>query len=131
MKKTALTADPICREHLQGRDGHPERPERFDAVLNALEGAGLLGTLERLSERVATDDDLMLCHRDRYLMTARHDVDSGREWLSTGDTDLTANSWEAALRAVGSALNAVDAVMTGKADNAFCLVRPPGHHANA
>jgi acetoin utilization deacetylase AcuC-like enzyme len=51
--------------------------------------------------------------------------------LSTGDTDITPNSWEVAVRAAGGALSAVDAVLTGRVRNAFCAVRPPGHHANA
>jgi acetoin utilization deacetylase AcuC-like enzyme len=51
--------------------------------------------------------------------------------LSTGDTDIDGRSWEVALHAVGGALNAVDAVVTGRARNAFCVVRPPGHHATA
>jgi acetoin utilization deacetylase AcuC-like enzyme len=51
--------------------------------------------------------------------------------LSTGDTDIDGHSWDAAVRAAGGALNAVDAVAAGRARNAFCVVRPPGHHANA
>jgi acetoin utilization deacetylase AcuC-like enzyme len=129
-KRTALAADPICREHLVGRE-HPERPARYDAVEGALRKAGLLDRLTRLAPRAATEDDLALCHRKEYLKVARHDVVSGYQYLSTGDTDIGPNSWEVASRAVGSALNAVDAVAGGEARNAFCLVRPPGHHANA
>jgi acetoin utilization deacetylase AcuC-like enzyme len=129
-KTTALAADPICREHLAGRQ-HPERPERYDAVESALRQAGLLKGLAKLAARAATEDELSLCHRREYLNVARHDVDSGYPYLSTGDTDIGPNSWEVASRAAGAALNAVDAVAGGKARNAFCLVRPPGHHANA
>jgi acetoin utilization deacetylase AcuC-like enzyme len=70
-----------------------------------------------------------LCHTKEYLRTARRDVEAGRDFLSTGDTDITRNSWDIAAMAVGGALNAVDAVMSGKAANVFCAVRPPGHHA--
>jgi acetoin utilization deacetylase AcuC-like enzyme len=129
-KSTALAADPICREHLVGRE-HPERPERYDAVEGALRQAGLLDRLTRLDTRAATEDELALCHRREYLKLARHDVDSGYPYLSTGDTDIGANSWHVAARAAGAALNAIDAVAAGRARNAFCLVRPPGHHANA
>jgi acetoin utilization deacetylase AcuC-like enzyme len=127
---TALAADPICRGHLAGRQ-HPERPERFDAVLDGLRSAGLLDRLLPLDSRAATEDELLLCHTPQYLRTAQQDVERGRPCLSTGDTDITANSWDAALHAAGSALNAVDAVVSGRARNAFCNVRPPGHHANA
>ena len=127
---TVLTADPIFREHLAGRP-HPERPERYDAVVEGLARAGLLQRMRRMEGRTATDAELLLCHTAEYLQTARRDVESGRPYLSTGDTDITPNSWEVAARAAGGVLNAVDAVLTGAARNAFCAVRPPGHHASA
>ena len=123
---TALSADPIYREHLIGRP-HPERPERFDAVMEVLPADRML----RLDARSATEEELLLCHTPAYLRTARHDVEAGYRHLSTGDTDIDGRSWEVAVRAVGGVLNAVDAVMAGRARNAFCAVRPPGHHANA
>ncbi len=129
-RKTALLADPIYREHLAGRN-HPERPERFDAVVEGLVRAGLLDQSMRVDRRAATEEELLLCHTPEYLRTARQDVESGRPYLSTGDTDITPNSWNVAAQAVGGVLNAVDAVVSGKAQNAFCVVRPPGHHANA
>jgi acetoin utilization deacetylase AcuC-like enzyme len=127
---TALLADPIFREHLAGRE-HPERPERFDAVLWGLRQAGLLERMLRVDRRAATEEELLLCHTPEYLRTAKHDVLSGRPCLSTGDTDITPNSWDVAAQAAGGVLNAVDAVATGMARNAFCAVRPPGHHATA
>jgi len=127
---TALAADPVCRRHLAGRQ-HPERPERFDVVLDGLRSAGLLDRLLPLDSRAATEDELLLCHTPQYLRTAKQDVERGLACLSTGDTDITASSWDAALHAAGSALNAVDAVVSGRVRNAFCNVRPPGHHATA
>lgn len=125
---TAFLADPAVREHLAGRH-HPERAERFDAVVEGIARAGLRGRLAGVDPRVATEEELLLCHTREYLYTARRDVESGRPYLSTGDTDISASSWEAAARAAGGVLNAVDAVLLGKARNAFCAVRPPGHHA--
>lgn len=127
MTATVLLADPIYREHLQGRQ-HPERPERFDAVMEGLRLAGL-DRLERVPARAATEDELALCHSREYLRRAKQDVESGQPYLSTGDTDITPNSWDVASRAAGGVLNAVDRVMSGAARNAFCAVRPPGHHA--
>jgi acetoin utilization deacetylase AcuC-like enzyme len=127
---TALVADPVCREHLKGRR-HPECPERFDAVLGALGEAGLLERVLTLEPRSATIDELALIHTRDYLEVARHDVVSGCRHLSTGDTDIGPDSWDVAARAAGGVLNAVDAVFAGRARNAFCAVRPPGHHANA
>jgi acetoin utilization deacetylase AcuC-like enzyme len=125
-----LVADEGCRGHLAGRT-HPERPERYDAVMGGLARAGLLGRMRRAEVRTATEDELLLCHTAEYLETARRDVESGQRYLSTGDTDITPQSWDVAVRAVGGVLNAVDAVLAGDARNAFCAVRPPGHHANA
>lgn len=127
MAATVLLADGVFRKHLQGRQ-HPERPERFDAVMEGLRLAGLDG-LERVAARAATEDELALCHSREYLHRAKLDVESGQPYLSTGDTDITPNSWEVASQAAGGVLNAVDCVMTGGARNAFCAVRPPGHHA--
>ncbi|HEY2018718.1 MAG TPA: histone deacetylase [Bryobacteraceae bacterium] len=128
METTALLIDPIYREHLADRP-HPERPERFDAVVEGLQEAGLLERLGRIDRRAAAEGELLLCHTPEYLRTAKHDVESGLTHLSTGDTDITPNSWDIATLAVGGVLNAVDAVMTSKVRNAFCAVRPPGHHA--
>jgi acetoin utilization deacetylase AcuC-like enzyme len=127
---TALLADPVFRDHLAGRQ-HPERPERFDAVMRGLGQAGLLERLARVDGRAATREELLLCHTPEYLQTAKCDVLAGRPCLTTGDTDITPNSWDVAAQAVGGVLNAVDAVVTGRARNAFCAVRPPGHHATA
>jgi len=127
---TALLIDPIYREHLMGRH-HPERPERFDAVVEGLQEAGLLDRLSRVDRRAATEDELLLCHTRNYLETAKHDVESGLQQLSTGDTDIAPGSWDLATLAVGGVLNAVDAVVGGHVRNAFCAVRPPGHHATA
>ena len=128
--ETVLMSDPIYREHLLGLD-HPERPERFDAVMEGLRESGVLGTVEQIGSRAATEDELMLCHTPEYLKRAKHDVEQGYQCLSTGDTEISTSSWDVAQRAVGGVLNAVDSVMNGQAYNAFCAVRPPGHHANS
>jgi acetoin utilization deacetylase AcuC-like enzyme len=121
-------ADPVFRGHLAGRN-HPERAERFDAVMEGLRTANLMDALIPVAARAATEEELLLCHTIEYLRTARSDVESGLSYLSTGDTDIGRNSWDVAARAVGGTLNAVDAVAQGRARNAFCVVRPPGHHA--
>jgi acetoin utilization deacetylase AcuC-like enzyme len=121
---TALAADPIAKEHQTG-EGHPERPERFDAALRQLD----VKTLARLPARAATDDELAACHTREYIALARREILSGKSVLSTGDTDISSKTLDAALHAAGAVLNAVDVVFAGKAKNAFCAVRPPGHHA--
>src|SRR5436309_7488878 len=125
---TAILADPIYKEHWTG-EGHPERPARFDAVLHALEREGAIKDALRIPARPATEDELALCHGRKYIDIARRDVAHGPGALSTGDTEIGPRSFEVALKAVGGILNAVDAVVARKAKNAFCVVRPPGHHA--
>jgi acetoin utilization deacetylase AcuC-like enzyme len=127
---TALIADPISKKHLTG-SGHPERPDRFDAVLESLKRSSFFGRLAPIEARDATHDEIALCHTPAYIKTVERDVESGTGELSTGDTVLSAKSLDVALRAVGAVLNAVDAVATRKVKNAFCVVRPPGHHVTA
>jgi acetoin utilization deacetylase AcuC-like enzyme len=129
--QTGILLDDLYMRHLAGVSGHPERPERIAAVREGLERAGLLGKLLRIEPRRATDAEILRVHTSDYLALVRSelaDLKAPAE-LSTGDTTVSEASWEVALNAAGGVLNAVDAVMTGKARNAFCAVRPPGHHA--
>lgn len=121
---TALLADPIFKAHDTG-SGHPEQPARYDAVLDAI--AAL--RLPLLKPRPATLEEIALVHTPRYIQTVERDIAAGRRELSTGDTAISPRSLEAALEAAGGVLNAVDAVVSRTAKDAFCLVRPPGHHA--
>jgi acetoin utilization deacetylase AcuC-like enzyme len=123
-----LLADAIFKEHHTG-DSHPERPERFDAVMKRLAAAQFYGTLKKIERRRATEDEIALCHSRGYIASVKRDVASGLDALSTGDTAISERSLDVALEAVGGVLNVVDAVMSGAARNAFCVVRPPGHHA--
>lgn len=122
---TAFLADPIAKQHDPG-PGHPEQPARWDAAIRGLGDH----KLTNVPPRSATEGELALCHTLKYIGIARHDVASGAHTLSTGDTDIGPRSFEVALHATGTCLNAVDLVMQGKAKNAFCIVRPPGHHAS-
>jgi acetoin utilization deacetylase AcuC-like enzyme len=127
---TGLLHDPIYREH-RPSFGHPEAPERYDA---SLKGA-LLGLADRshvaLKARPATEEEIRYCHTADYLQTVREDVARGALSLRTGDTEICGRSLDAALMAAGGVLVAADAVMNDTVDNAFCIVRPPGHHAVA
>jgi acetoin utilization deacetylase AcuC-like enzyme len=124
MSGTAFLADPIAKKHDTGA-GHPEQIARWDA---AVRGLGEL-KLTAAEPRAATFEELALCHAPAYIRTAKRDVKAGLTSLSTGDTDISRGSFEAAVHAAGVCLNAVDLVMEGEAGNAFCIVRPPGHHA--
>jgi acetoin utilization deacetylase AcuC-like enzyme len=117
-------ADPIAKQHDTG-PGHPEQIARWDAAVQGL-AAHRVTTPK---PRAATDDELALCHAPAYIRIAKHDVESGRPSLSTGDTDINRHSFEAATRATGLCLTAVDEVFAKRTARAFCVVRPPGHHA--
>ena len=126
--RTAIVYAQLFKQHDTG-PGHPESPARCDAVMHGLERAGLKERLLALAPRAAGDEEILACHTESYLRTVRHDVASGAENLSTGDTAIGPRSFEAALYAAGGVLEAVDAVVARRAKNAFCVVRPPGHHA--
>lgn len=127
---TGIVADPFFKQHLTGH-GHPESPDRFDAVVRGLDDAGLWDSLTKIETRLASEEELQLCHSREYVNTVKRDVLAGATELRTGDTEVSHQSWEVARRAVGGVLNAVDAAVEGRVQNAFCVVRPPGHHATA
>jgi acetoin utilization deacetylase AcuC-like enzyme len=116
-------ADNVAKEHDTG-PGHPEQIARWDAAVRGLGDLPVTSTA-----RAASIDELALCHTRAYIATAQRDVAAGRDTLSTGDTDVCPRSYHVALRASGVCLEAVDRVVRGEASNAFCIVRPPGHHA--
>jgi acetoin utilization deacetylase AcuC-like enzyme len=126
--RTALLIDPVFKQHDTG-PGHPERPERYDALTRAFERAGLIESLLHVATRPATEDEIALCHTRPYIQTVKHDIAAGARELSTGDTTISPKSWDVALDAAGGLMNAIDRVFEGTAANAFCAVRPPGHHA--
>ncbi|MBB5206131.1 acetoin utilization deacetylase AcuC-like enzyme [Inhella inkyongensis] len=111
-------------------EGHPECPERLDAIDEALAATGLIEHLQVLQARPATWDELRLAHDPDYLDRLRERL-SQVQGVVQLDPDTAANehSLSAALHAAGAALQATQMVIAGKVDNAFCAVRPPGHHA--
>ena len=126
--RTALVYGDIYKKHLTGK-WHPERPARCDAIMAAVSKADFADRLHRLGPRDAGEKDLLACHTAKYLARIRADITAGRDTLSTGDTAVCAASWKAALQAAGGVCRAVDEVVAGRFANAFCVVRPPGHHA--
>jgi acetoin utilization deacetylase AcuC-like enzyme len=118
--------------------GHPECPERLDAIEDRLLITGLDLALERREATPASLSDLELAHGRMHLAALRGLSDGLRDEIAAGgpthaqvdpDTSLNIHTWDAMLVAAGAAIDATDAVMAGEMVNAFCAVRPPGHHA--
>jgi len=126
--KPVLVTDLAYQKHDTGF-GHPEQPARIKAVLKALDQAKLTEEFRKLDPRPCEDDDLLRCHTADYLASAKEDVATGASSLRTGDTTISKASLEVAKLAAGGVLAAIDEVVTGKAPSAFCVSRPPGHHA--
>jgi acetoin utilization deacetylase AcuC-like enzyme len=136
---TALIYDPIFLEHLTPHK-HPERPQRLEMAMKVLEALDWLkrDNLIQIPPRAATEDELALVHERSYIRQVKAAADdvareAGREGSKTRffstDTYISAQSYAAAIKAAGAPLTAIDAIMRGEIDNAYCLVRPPGHHA--
>jgi len=123
---TLFLSHPACLEHLMPM-GHPERPERLRAVEQALEDEKFQ-TLAREQAPRAPLETIALCHPMDYVEAIRDATPAEGMVRLDADTSMSPGSYEAALRAVGGGMQAVDEVMTGKAANAFVAVRPPGHH---
>jgi acetoin utilization deacetylase AcuC-like enzyme len=129
---TALYSPHACRLHDMGR-GHPECPARLDAILDQLRATGLDAVLEHRESPLAQPEQLARAHSAIYV-AEMHELmsrcaEAGRTQPVDPDTTVSPHTQEAALRAAGAALAATDAVLAGEVRNAFCAVRPPGHHA--
>ena len=124
---TLLISHPACLEHLTPL-GHPERPDRLRAVEQALE-AEKFQSLVREQAPMASLEHIALCHPMDYIEEIRDAAPNEGIVHLDADTSMSPGSFEAALRAAGGAMFAVDEVLAKKASNAFVATRPPGHHA--
>ena len=129
LMSTAIYSHPDCLRHEMG-DWHPESPARLQAIEDQLIGARLDGLVERREGPLAEIPALLRNHSLEALAAIRDNTpEAGSYFPIDADTILNAHSWQAALRAAGCAMAATDAVLAGDIGNAFCAVRPPGHHA--
>ncbi len=124
---TALFTHPDCLDHVTPF-GHPERVERLEAILERL-NAPEFDTLRRIDAPLCDDADILRCHPETYLTRIRNAVPVQGHTMLDGDTHMAPGSLVAARRGVGANITAVDMVLGGEVQNAFCAVRPPGHHA--
>ncbi len=137
MNKTGYFTHRDCRKHDMGR-GHPECPARLDAIDDRLLLTGVLDALDQRSPPLAERGDLLRAHSEAHMarlealdarLAQQMDAGGPDHAAIDPDTTLCSHTLQAALRAAGAAVAATDAVVAGELRNAFCAVRPPGHHA--
>lgn len=125
---TAYLYSPVFLEHEES--GHPESPERLRAIMQHLADSGILSRLVALEPTPATDTQITAVHTAEHLARIQNLVARGGGHLDP-DTYANARSLDAARIAAGAVVRAIDAVMAHQVDNAFALVRPPGHHSTS
>ncbi|WP_332854691.1 histone deacetylase family protein [Duganella sp. S19_KUP01_CR8] len=126
---TAIYSHPDCARHDMG-EWHPESPARLQAIADQLIGSHIHDLLEHREAPLVAIADLERNHSRNAIAIVRDNVPApGDSYPIDGDTSLNHYSWRAAQRAAGAAVAATDAVIDGEISNAFCSVRPPGHHA--
>ncbi|MTV53898.1 histone deacetylase family protein [Pseudoduganella buxea] len=126
---TAIYSHADCQRHEMGQ-WHPESPARLQAIADQLINAHIDDLLEHREAPLADLADIARNHSPNAIDIVRSQPHEGDDYYPIdGDTSLNRHSWQAALRAAGAAVAATDAVIDGEIDNAFCSVRPPGHHA--
>ena len=137
MGKTGYFSHRACWRHEMGA-GHPESPERLDVIEDRLLMTGVFDGVERMEAPQAAIGDVELAHDRMHVAALRgltdrlgEEQDAGGPAYTQIDTDtaINAHTLTAALHAAGAAVAATDAVLDGTLENAFCAIRPPGHHA--
>lgn len=125
---TAYISHPDFMKHEMGRH-HPECPERIAAIEDQLIQSRLDAHLKRIDPPLASESDITRVHSEDHLAFIKSKAPSSGYSMIDGDTIMNTATWTVSLRAAGAAIAAVDAVMQGEVNNAFCAIRPPGHHA--
>ncbi|MDO8988982.1 MAG: histone deacetylase family protein [Sideroxyarcus sp.] len=126
--QTAYISHPLCLKHDMGPH-HPECPARIHAIEDQLIASGLFGYLQHHEAPEVTREQLLRVHEAGYIDMIEASAPHQGSVAIDGDTEMNEFTYPAALRSAGAAVMAVDLVMAGKVENAFCNVRPPGHHA--
>jgi len=127
-RRTGFVWSEAYLEH-DPRPGHPESPKRLEALLDAIREEGMRESLIFLEPYVPAMESLLAVHDALYLESFREAVGRGDRHFAVRDCAISGGSFEAALLAAGGVMAGIDAVLSGRADNVFCAVRPPGHHA--
>jgi len=124
---TALGYDDIFLQHRTGE--HPERPARLTSIIESLKREEIWSQLVPVTTRVDPDPWIRRVHTPEYLTRLAEACENGLPFIDTPDSAICPDSWEVARQAVAVTLAACDMILTGLVENAFCALRPPGHHA--
>jgi acetoin utilization deacetylase AcuC-like enzyme len=126
MNKTGYASDPFYLRH--ETDQHPENPGRLTAIQNRLESSEFYNNLIPIQPHKATVEEIAMVHDKGYVASVKQSCDDDLRNLDA-DTVISSDSYDAALLSSGAGLKAIDQIIDGSIHNAFCAVRPPGHHA--
>jgi acetoin utilization deacetylase AcuC-like enzyme len=127
-KKVSFVYNDLFLQH-KPPVGHPERPDRLRSIVSHLKSCGHWDSLNHRTPTTTTEDRILSVHTQQHLETIKRVCTSGGGLLDEGDTHAVPESFEVAMLAAGSVINAIDIVLGDQAAAAFCAVRPPGHHA--
>lgn len=128
--RTAYITHPDCRNHDTG-PGHPENASRLFAIEDQFIASGLDNVLRYIDAPMVTDEQLLRVHPQTYLSAIAGAIPESGHVRLDPDTVVSPKSLDAAYRAAGAVVKAVDLVMSGEMESVFCGVRPPGHHAES
>jgi acetoin utilization deacetylase AcuC-like enzyme len=128
MSSLSIISHPIYLEHDTGF-GHPERPERLKAILDMIKHNATLKNLEIVMPGKAEDENIIAVHSDNYFSSVSTAITNGTRVLDSGDTIASEKSLDAALHAAGAMVEGVNILKEEVSNRVFCIVRPPGHHA--
>jgi acetoin utilization deacetylase AcuC-like enzyme len=125
---TAYLYNQIYMMHDTGQ-GHPEKPERIEAINKAIMSAPFYARLLKITPSLPEMKYIEMIHAKSYIQRAEQEIKAGISYLDSMDTAVCTSSYDVALQAVGGGLAICDAIIEGRARNGFCAIRPPGHHA--
>ncbi len=127
-KMTGFVYHRFYLEHITGKN-HPESPERLKSIITYLKQKGILSNLIYIQPEFSPLKWITIIHSPEYVKRVKLSCEKNKRYLDSIDTPISKQSYRVARLAVGGVLKAIDAVMEGKVKNAFCAIRPPGHHA--
>ncbi len=129
MTAFTIISDYRYETHDTGGDDHPENARRLKIINDALKGQKKYPSFSFVQPRLADRESLLAVHAESWLFRFEEAVLSGKTYIDHPDNQICFDSYEVATLSAGAGLTAIDLIENGQADNVFCLVRPPGHHA--